>query len=200
MTTEERRWTLSRLAEVGARVDALPDLTVTTTEIAKMLIGLSVQRMDEAEAAAKVALYVEAVDDVPTWAVIAARKAWNRADRRLYPDGRFAFPPSPAQLSEAARSLLREAEGEVARLRRILDAKVLPPLEYRSDTPKWEPPPPPPAPNQVRVVKAKVRAMPKAPDPNKVTLPPAELALVNMMRDGIPVTQEMIDLAEEAST
>lgn len=90
-----------------------------------MLMGLSNAPISEAQATARALVFAEALADVPTWAVVEARKAWLRGDREHFgEDANFAFPPSPGQLASAARSIRSQMLGEALRLRRLQAATV----------------------------------------------------------------------------
>jgi hypothetical protein len=151
LTEAERSWISHRLSEVVLFADAQPDNATAMVEIGGMLLGLQTGGITAEQAQAKAAMFAEAVEDIPTWAIVAARKAWNRGDRQHYgEDAKFAFAPMPGQLASAARAFHAEARGEALRLRRLLSAGV--------DEPK------PANPEMLRRIGGLLASMPKAGD------------------------------------
>lgn len=83
------------------------------------------ERATEQEARAAIAGYVEALVDLPLWAVNASCQGWIRGEA----DGDNRFRPSAAELRTLAQRKLMPFRQEVEQIRRILTANV-----YREPT------------------------------------------------------------------
>lgn len=83
------------------------------------------ERVSEQDARAAIAGYVDALADLPLWAVNAACQGWIRGEA----DGDNRFRPSAAELRTLAQRKLMPFRQEVEQIRRILTAQV-----YRDPT------------------------------------------------------------------
>lgn len=79
-------------------------------------------RLDERTAGIKVEAYMDAVEDLPAWAVRAAIRRWRRGEVSADP-ATLDFAPKPARLRAIAERMVLVARGQAARLQRVLDAK-----------------------------------------------------------------------------
>ena len=88
-------------------------------EIAKLLAGFPVAHDGSVSTELAMEQYVEAVEDIPAWAVAAARSAIVKGQF-----GEMKWAPTPSQFASAARSRLRQAEDDLSDIRRIMSAEV----------------------------------------------------------------------------
>ncbi len=72
----------------------------TIIAVTKMLLALPRAKTNEIEAEAKAEAYMDALDDVPCWAVQAAVRGWHRSEYGEDHDYRWA--PVPSELRKAA--------------------------------------------------------------------------------------------------
>lgn len=91
-----------------------------------LMASVQVGGLSEAQVAARVQAFLDAVDGIPTWAIAAARRAWNRADPDLFAEANFAYPPTAPQFARACRAVLSAVRGEAYRLQRLLNAETRP--------------------------------------------------------------------------
>ena len=119
--TPDQRTGLTNLAEsLTSRLCARPtDEKARTVEVAKLLSCFPVGK--DGATATKLAMsqYLEAVEDVPAWAVADARSAIVRGQF-----GEMKWAPTPAQFASAARARLRQAEDDLSDINRIVGADV----------------------------------------------------------------------------
>lgn len=83
--------------------------------VSKILIAYPSAQMTEAKAAAMSEAYLDALSDIPTWAIEGARRRWNRGEVSGLGNANLAFAPSAPQL-------------------RLLAIEE---LEYEADRAKW---------------------------------------------------------------
>ncbi|TNC14887.1 hypothetical protein FF100_04730 [Methylobacterium terricola] len=79
--------------------------------------------MDANAARQTIALYVEALDSIPTWAIEAARKRFSKGQAKVLWD--FKSCPSSAQLVGESRHMMLDVEEELHRLNLILNATIV---------------------------------------------------------------------------
>lgn len=82
----------------------------------------------EKTAEAKAKTYVDALDDVPIWAVRAAWRRWNRGEGGEDEEGRsynYSFAPDSAVLRRLARQEMWKVKGRSRELVRLLGAQAL---------------------------------------------------------------------------
>ena len=105
---------------MNSRLCAQPtDERARTVEVAKLLSGFPVGKDGEMATELAMQQYLEAVEDVPAWAVSEARMAIVKGQ---FGDIRWA--PSPAQFASAARARMHQAESDLSDLTRIVNADV----------------------------------------------------------------------------
>jgi hypothetical protein len=92
--------------------------------ISKMFKALAGSKKQEGEAEVKAEAYAIALEDVPSWAIVAAVRGWYRG--AYGPDHDYAWPPAPAVLRAAAISEAKKLRGRVVELRNLLDVPVRP--------------------------------------------------------------------------
>ena len=80
--------------------------------VSKILIAYPSAQMTEAKAAAMSEAYLDALSDIPPWAIEGARKRWNRGEVSGLGDANLAFAPSAPQLRLLA---IEELEDEARR-------------------------------------------------------------------------------------
>ncbi|WP_336488314.1 hypothetical protein [Methylobacterium nigriterrae] len=79
-------------------------------------------RLDDDTADIKIGAYLDAVDDLPAWAIREAMRRWRRGE--VSGDARdLDFAPKPPRLRRLAQSIAATASGQAIRLQRILDAQ-----------------------------------------------------------------------------
>lgn len=120
LTVTEREKIERRLAEIDGHLSAR-DPAALRRIIAGMMLSIPSGRASGDEAAAIVAAYVNAVSDLPPWAVTAAA---NRFIRGQVKSANPAFPPSGAELHVEADKELVPLRAEKMRLERMLTAVV----------------------------------------------------------------------------
>lgn len=91
--------------------------------VTKMLLVLPSQRVKEIGAEARAEAYLDALDDVPSWAVEAAVRGWYR---REYGERDYTFAPVPPDLRQVALVEQRKVGARAATLSRLLDARERP--------------------------------------------------------------------------
>jgi hypothetical protein len=114
---ESRCQQLERMAVAGPEKRALK-------AIAKLVGFYATSGLSESQAAVKGEVFLSVVNDLPAWAVEEAVERWFRGQCG---NRNYDFAPSPAVLRETAEDITRIAAGQLVILRRILNAKALPP-------------------------------------------------------------------------
>lgn len=120
LSATERRQIEARIADLEARL-ALRDDAALKRAIGAMLLGFPSARASSEEAAVVVSAYVVAVSDQPPWAVNEAARRWMRGEA----GGNPAFPPSSAELHQAADKVLVPVRAEIFWLNRALNGTVI---------------------------------------------------------------------------
>jgi hypothetical protein len=75
----------------------------------------------EASTRVRIGVYLDALDDIPAWALSLAIRAWNRGD--VTGDHNFSFAPAPAILRRACVDLVRPLRSAILHLEALRDAK-----------------------------------------------------------------------------
>ena len=99
LTAEQRTSALAVKASITAALESasLPEAHGARLAIvAKMLLAFPAANQTYDSARARGEAYLDALDDVPPWALVDAVQAWNRGSG----DGNHDFAPSPARLRE----------------------------------------------------------------------------------------------------
>lgn len=111
---------LTRTPEADQNAEAETLVLVT-----KMLLVLPSQRTSETGAEAKGEAYMEALDDVPSWAVRAGLRNWYRGDCGTDERGKpydCAWAPPPATLRRVALATVTPVRARTIELQRLLNA------------------------------------------------------------------------------
>ena len=90
------------------------------TMVSKILIAYPSAQMTEAKAAAMSEAYLDALADIPLWAIEGARKRWNRGEVDGLERANLAFAPSAPQLRLLAVDELEQEQARARWLDRIL--------------------------------------------------------------------------------
>lgn len=127
LTVDERKRIETRLAEIGWYLDQR-DAEQSRRTVAGMMLSIPSGRASGEEAAAIIAAYVNALADLPSWAVSLAA---NRFIRGQVKTANPAFPPSGAEVHLEAEKELVPLRAEKIKLERMLSAvvpnRVIPP-------------------------------------------------------------------------
>ncbi len=91
---------------------------IMAVEIAKLMAAFPMQTTGDSPAVLRAQAYFEALDDVPVWAVAEARGRILRGEVTLG----HGFCPSPPELANIVRLVLRPLRADLDDLRRILAA------------------------------------------------------------------------------
>lgn len=108
MPTEAQAIALrAHAAELRRRMTQTPEQDGSCAEatlvfVTKLLLALPRAKTNEVEAEAKAEAYMEALDDVPSWAVQAAIRNWHRSG--YGPDHDYRWAPVPSELRQAAET------------------------------------------------------------------------------------------------
>lgn len=124
-------------AAIGEHLDSLRSLLCQTPEadqkaeaetlvlVTKMLLVLPSQRTSEVGAEAKGEAYMDALDDVPSWAVRAGLRNWYRGDCGKDENGKpydCAWSPAPSTLRRVALATVTPVRARTIELQRLLNA------------------------------------------------------------------------------
>lgn len=102
--------------------------------LTKMMMVLPGQRLSEVGVEATGEVYMDSLDDVPTWAVAEAIRKWNRAQSpvlNIKQPHDFRFRPAPAILRQLADIEAARMQHRVLTLDQLLTAE--PKIEYSDD-------------------------------------------------------------------
>lgn len=118
----------TRLDElITIRETTMPNDTAIGVLIAGLLVKGGGQKLDKASADALAEDYLDALEDLPAWAVREAMRKWNRAESvRL--DGKnhdFNWKPSAPTLRRLAQHELVGVKARILGLQKLLDAEPL---------------------------------------------------------------------------
>ena len=97
----------------------------TLVLVTKMLLVLPSQRTSEAGAEAKGEAYMDALDDVPSWAVRAGLRNWHRSNCGLDARGKpyeYTFAPVPSTLRRIALAAISPVYERMIELQRLVNA------------------------------------------------------------------------------
>lgn len=141
ITAEDRADATARLAELRLALDpATPQSSKDRLRaLTKLMLTYSGGIGNEAQAAALMDSYHDAVDDVPGWAVDAAARRWNRKEAG---DQNYNFAPRPPILSELARREVQSFRRPIIMLERLLKAEPFEAvMQTRGEQPRGIAPP-----------------------------------------------------------
>ena len=116
LTAEERAKAEQRLELVTRSLDHRDPRSLERSVVG-MLLSFPSGRATGEEARAVAAAYVNALSDLPPWAVNEAARRWTRGQAGA---GNPAFPPSSAELYDVASRIVSEFRFEAASLERML--------------------------------------------------------------------------------
>jgi hypothetical protein len=131
MPTEAQRQVIERhLANLNSCLQETPEngaewAAETLTTITKMLTVLGGAKASELAAEAKAEAYMAALEDVPSWAVVATSRRWYRGGCGNDENGRphdYRFMPDPASMRRISVFESYRARGQIKELREVLDA------------------------------------------------------------------------------
>lgn len=97
----------------------------TLVLVTKMLLVLPSQKTSETGAEAKGDAYMDALDDVPTWAVRAGLRRWYRGECCADENGKpydYKWAPAPAELRRVSLDCLTPPRARILQLERLLTA------------------------------------------------------------------------------
>lgn len=131
-TTNELTAMRGRLGDI-ARCMVPAEVVKIRTMVGGLLAGYPNGRAHRDDPDAVLKMFVQALRDLPEWAVGAACSAWNRGEAKGH---NSSFPPSPADLRAVALEQTEEFDRERHKIKAILDAEVVP--EQESDEKRAE--------------------------------------------------------------
>ncbi|HEY8383448.1 MAG TPA: hypothetical protein VIL09_14975 [Microvirga sp.] len=113
----EKRWALLQAAlQPGTREDLLHEIGLLKT-------GFVMGYVDDLSAAAEAIAYLEAIEELPTWAVALARRNFLKGCARI--NWNRAFCPNPTQVGDECKAILSQYRKELSDLSHILKAEVV---------------------------------------------------------------------------
>lgn len=119
---------------IATRIDELEDaqrpgpVERTVAIIGEIIAEHATGRMDEMVAGVKTDAFLDALEDLPAWAIREAVRRWRRGEVDGVDPQDFKFAPKPQQLRRAAMLMVNVARGQAVRLQRILDAEAEKPV------------------------------------------------------------------------
>lgn len=102
--------------------------------VTKMMLTLPSTTQNEASAEARGEAFMDALDDVPGWAVASAIRRWHRGDCGKKPNGQeydYHWCPAPAELRQIAKAEAYRIESRIALIDQLLRAE--PHIEYSDE-------------------------------------------------------------------
>lgn len=120
LTDEQRRQATTLRNEIQAILDSadIPEATKARLAIlAKMLMAFPTANATFDAARARGEAYLDALDDIPPWALQDAVRQWNRGEG----EGNHDFAPSPARLREICLGILAPYGAALAHLDDLLN-------------------------------------------------------------------------------
>ncbi|KQO88915.1 hypothetical protein ASF33_20110 [Methylobacterium sp. Leaf92] len=115
-----------RITELQRAVQPGP-VEETISYLGDLIQEYAPQRLDPRTVSIKAEAYLDAVEDLPAWTIRAAIRRWRRNEVDA-PAAALEFAPKPGRLRDIARRIVLVAEGQAARLQRVLDAKPEEPI------------------------------------------------------------------------
>lgn len=131
LPTEPQRAAIERhLVSLNSSLRETPEngtdwATETLTTISKMLMVLGGTKASELAGEAKAEAYMVALEDVPSWAVVATSRRWYRSGCGNDENGRpydYRFMPDPAAMRRLSVIESHRARGQITELQKVLDA------------------------------------------------------------------------------
>lgn len=123
-TAVERRAMRGRLADLAVSMAPAGDKAIEGA-IGKLLAGIPAGIGHKEAPERVIAMFVQALRDLPAWSISSACAAWNRGE---YPGYRaeFARAPVPADLRNLALAATEEFDRERQQIKAVLAAEVVP--------------------------------------------------------------------------
>lgn len=122
LSTSARTAIERRAGELAAALVAF-DTDALATHVADMLSGFTAQNLGEAAQRGRARSFLQALDDLPAWAVADACRRWLR--REAGTEFNYAFPPTPPILRELAMISRLRVATQLEQLRKLLNARVV---------------------------------------------------------------------------
>lgn len=100
--------------------------TETMTVVTKMQLVLSSMKASELAGEAKAEAYMDALEDLPSWAVVAVRRRWNRGQCGNDEQGKpydHKWMPDPATMRRLVVSETFRVRNQITELEQVLLAK-----------------------------------------------------------------------------
>ncbi|WP_187275161.1 hypothetical protein [Methylobacterium sp. WL120] len=119
---DARAWLEKRRAELRASLVPTPGPELNRALTLLLARSREYGTLTEKAAGLRLALYLEALGDMPTWVVERARQAFSKAGWRCLWDGRDV--PSSHDVVAECRHILLPIDTELARLDTVLDAEL----------------------------------------------------------------------------
>jgi hypothetical protein len=138
--------TPSEVAEIDPYLSALDALSAQTPNngaewaaatlviVTELMLESPASQLNEAGAQATGEAFQEALEDLPWWAVKAARRRWRRGDAGVDSQGRqfdYHWRPAPAELRRIAWSEAWHLRSRSKSLRQLIEAEPL--IEYSNE-------------------------------------------------------------------
>lgn len=120
-TGAQRRAIEQRVADLEAASRPGP-VNRTLAILGELINEHAASRLDDETVSIKAEAYLDAVEDLPSWAVREAVRRWRRGEVSADPKD-LDFAPKPARLRRIAQAIATVPVGQAQRLRRILDAE-----------------------------------------------------------------------------
>lgn len=102
--------------------------------LTKMMMVLPSMTQNEFSVEARGEAYMESLADIPTWAVRAAIRSWNRGDAGRKPNGEeydYHWCPAPAELRRISSELMFRVRSRAELLQKLLHAEPL--IEFSAE-------------------------------------------------------------------
>ncbi len=113
----------AQAAEIVAMISAPRSREAALGLIGKMLLAYPMAGGSAESGKARGEAYLDALDDVPPWALAEAIRQWHRGE--CGPDRNYRFAPAPAELRYAVMQILQPAKQTVAHLNALLSALTI---------------------------------------------------------------------------
>ena len=123
LTADERKRIAAKLAELRDAAAPGGERGEKGAIVARMLMAYPMGNASEESGAARGAAYLDALDDLPAWAIADAVKRWNRGEAG---EGmNYNFAPAPAILRKLATKALEPVRDAIYGLEALASAVTL---------------------------------------------------------------------------
>jgi hypothetical protein len=123
LTAEHRALIEGMAADIVAMTSAPRSREAALGLIGKMLLAYPMAAGSAESGKARGEAYLDALDDVPPWALAEAIRKWHRGE--CGPDHNYRFAPAPAELRYAVMQILQPAKQTIAHLNALLSALTI---------------------------------------------------------------------------